>query len=64
MSKIVDETGFITCPKVRAHYDRIIGRAKWSIRTERPAEAYLRLVLRLERQGKWDHDNATLKTKK
>jgi hypothetical protein len=63
MSRIIDARGYITCPRVRAHYDRIAehrGRMN-AYDTIRSAEAYLKLVLRLEEQGKWDHDHADVR---
>lgn len=75
MSTIVDKHGGIICRKVLANYERIVRAPKPSPAEEYSglsartcigndrvvsAEAYLRLVLRLESQGKWDHQHASL----
>lgn len=56
MSKLIDERGAIIHPQVLANYERICGRSG-GIGCGHPqrvqsAEAYLRLLLRLERSGK------------
>ena len=48
---IVDASGYITCPKVRAAYDRICDSprgARLHMERVQSAEAFLRLLLRSE----------------
>jgi hypothetical protein len=59
-SRIVDAYGHIVDRQVRAAYDRICDSPRGPrlhCERVRSAEAYLRLVLRLEAAGNWDHAN-------
>ena len=54
MSSIVNQEGFIVDPDIRRIYDRLSDRGRWSSATGANAEAYLRMVLRLEAAGRHD----------
>jgi len=48
---ITNKSGYIVDRAVRDAYDRIISHARWSVNTERSAEAFLRLVERYAARG-------------